>query len=208
MSRTAACIGFRGACEARSARNAALPRSSSGVTQRRARAVATITGSQRGEHALAVGLAERNEPHAGRDEVGGEARADRRAAPAPARTPMAPRRRRRPRPAGDGAVPQRRAADRAPAHGQAARVAARKARPCAVGLEVPLRRRREGGGQLGDRAQRRIVVAAGRAMGVGEQDRVAAARRRRRASRSSQRAQRRRVVTSRPPRPPIRARCE
>ena len=53
---------------ARSARNAALPTSSSGGPSARSRGRRNDR-LERGEHALAVGLAERNQAHAGRNEV-------------------------------------------------------------------------------------------------------------------------------------------
>ena len=55
---------------AMSARNAALPTSSSGVASARAGGRGDDR-LERGEHALAVGLAERDEPHAGGNQVGG-----------------------------------------------------------------------------------------------------------------------------------------
>ena len=111
-----------------SARNAALPMSSSIVVTARP-AVAATALSSAGKHALPVGLAERDEPHPGRNPCRRQRMQKCRATTAQAecrdrRTP------RRPRPAARlRALPP---APSSAAHGHAARVVSRKARPCAV----------------------------------------------------------------------------
>ena len=139
---------------ARSARNAALPTSSSGVTSAR-RAVASTDRLERGEHALAVALAERDEPHAGRNQIGGD------------RVQEGVQRRLE-----RDAVARGRDADRdrigqwpSPGRGQPVE---RGTRPGRAGrldegralrrrLQMALLRGREGGGKLGDRPQRLVV---------------------------------------------------
>ena len=86
---------------------------------------------QRGQHALAVGLPERNEPHAGGDEIREPAPADRHAAPAssgmPWPAPVMPTATVA-RPARPSIAQQRSSA----AQVQAALIVSRKARPCAI----------------------------------------------------------------------------
>ena len=94
----------------------ALPRSSSAAGQRLRRRPRRTARSSAAVSALAVGLAERDQADAGRDQVGGEGRAGRPASAAPSGTPCAARRR-RPRPAWRGSTPglpaERRRAHRA-----------------------------------------------------------------------------------------------
>ena len=153
MTGTASCTGSRAACSARSARNAALPMSSSEVGERALRGCGDDR-LERGQHALAVGLAERNRAARRRRSDWRRRRADRRAARARPRC-RGRRPRRRPRPDRRPARPRPRASRSSAAHGQAARVASTKARPCAV---VSRWRSFEGAkrrGKFGDRAQRR-----------------------------------------------------
>ena len=132
---------------ARSARNAAPPTSSSGVASARARR-RRDDRLERREHALAVGLAERNEPHAGRNQICGDGvqiGVQRRLK----RDAVARRPRRRPRP------DRRPARPRPPQAGRARRKASR-ARRLDEGaalrgrFQMALLRGREGGGKLGD----------------------------------------------------------
>ena len=71
MTGTASCTGFHATWLARSARNAALPTSSSDVDKRALRG-RLDDRFERGEHALAVALPERDEAHAGRNQIGGD----------------------------------------------------------------------------------------------------------------------------------------
>ena len=140
---------------ARSARNAAPPTSSSGVASARS-AVAATTGFERREHALAVGLAERDEAHAGGNEVGRlsvqigmQRRRERSRCPAQA-TPTA---------TGSATGPSQTASSRVERRARPGRARGlEEGAALRGGLQVALLRRREGGGELGDRAQRRVVA--------------------------------------------------
>ena len=160
---------------AMSARNAAPPTSSSGVTSARARGrrdrPARAPPARAGRRSGRAGPAARRP----KSRLAATRVQDRRAAPASSGNAVPGARDRRPRPDRRRRRPRPPAADRAPAHGQAARVVSRKARPCAVVSRMPLLRRRERGGQLGHRAQRRVVAAGRRAVGVDEEHRVAEA---------------------------------
>ena len=124
-----------------------------------------------GEHALPVGLPERNEPQAGRYEIarhrlqkGGERRLER-----DAMTGARDRDRDR---IGEGTVPRRsEPIERRASPGRARRLEERAA--LRGGLQKALPARREGGGKLGDRGQRRIVACSNRAMRVNQKHRVA-----------------------------------
>ena len=138
---------------ARSARKAAPPSSSSVAARARAAVVAT-TGSSAARIRCPSVWPERDEPHAGGDQVSGERLQISAAAPvssgdAVARGCNADRDR-----IGDRAVPDL-ASRSSAAHGHAARVASTKARALRGGFEMTLPRRRKRRSQLGDGAQRR-----------------------------------------------------
>ena len=110
---------------------------------------------ERGEHALAVALAERDEAHAGRNEIGRTA----------CRIGVQRRLERDAVARGGDADRDRIGHWPSPGRGQPVERGARPGRAgrldegCALrrGLQMALLRRREGRGKLGDRAQRRVV---------------------------------------------------
>ena len=123
--RTAACIGFRGACW-RDRRGTLRCRCRRASPRARARG-RRDDRLKRGQHPLAVGLPERDEPHAGRNEIGrdGMQKGVQRRLSGNAVAGGGDRDRDR---IGDGAAPG--AGKRSSAsHGQAARVASRRLRP-------------------------------------------------------------------------------
>ena len=136
------------------------------------RHAAAMTRAERGDGALAVGLAERDEPHAGGDEVGGEGveiGGERR------RQGDAVRRARD----ADGDRQRHVAAMRAGARassagcGQAARVVARKAAPWASLSSAVSARAAPGGGELGDLVERARSAAAAARQAAAKQHGVA-----------------------------------
>ena len=162
---------------ARSARSALEPISSSGVLSARV-AVAATTGFKRGEHALAVGLAERDEADAGGNPVGGQRvqkRLQRRfAGDAVAGAGHADGNGQR-----DGAVPRRVEARKRLAWPRGA-CRIDKGAALGRGLQEALLGWHQGGGQFGDRAQAFVVIRGDGAVGVDEEHRIAVACRLRR----------------------------
>ena len=149
------CVSWRAV--ARSARKADEPMSSSEAASARC-AVAAMTGSSAAKHALAVGLAERDEPHAGGDPVGGERLQKGRE-----------RGRERDAVAGGGGRDRDRIGDRAVPDGlqpveRGARPGGARRLDEGVALrgrfQMALLGRRERGGEFGDAAQRLVVFAA------------------------------------------------
>ena len=155
---------------AMSARNAAPPTSSSLVAS--ARSVGRRCDRlERGEQALAFRLPQGNEPHAGRDQIGGDGMkigVERRIE----RDAVAGRRDADRDGIGDWAVPDfGEAVERGARPGRAGRLD--KGAALRGGFEMPLLRGRERGGQLGNVVQRLVVVAGNRTVRMDEEHRVA-----------------------------------
>ena len=205
MSGTASCTGSRGAATRdRTGRRSRRGRRGSQRCAEAPQAAGRLRHERRGD-ALAVGLAERPEPHRGRDQVGERRRAGTPAGPA--RSGMswpAAATRDRDR-IGDRLGPRR--LQERPAPGRARLRSDRADEGVALRrrLELPLGGGRERQRERGDLGEP-CAVAAPAPVGRGEQDRVVAAD-----AEGEQVAEpgreARRVASRRRPRPPIRARA-